>query len=144
MGKGTFFLFSILSLYVGAGIEQASVNIFICIDAHDKLKSDSFKSSWFILKGIGIKEYVYVYQQADYSCYQVYGFSRPCIQQSTLNTCHHSVILACYTSQLTAVILFYMYGCFACTWICVPLVCLVPIETRNGQYIPSDQSYFLL
>ncbi|EDM10918.1 programmed cell death 8, isoform CRA_c, partial [Rattus norvegicus] len=37
------FLFSILFLYVGAGIEQASVNIFICINAHHKLKSDSFQ-----------------------------------------------------------------------------------------------------
>lgn len=50
------FLFSILSLYVGAGIEQASVNIFIYIDAHHKLKSDSFKFSCFILKGVGKKK----------------------------------------------------------------------------------------
>jgi hypothetical protein len=49
----TFFLFSIHFLYVGAGIEQASVNIFICINAHHKLKSDSFQFGCFILKGVG-------------------------------------------------------------------------------------------
>lgn len=34
-----------------------------------------------------------------------------------------------------------MYECFACKYIYVPWVCLVPVKVRRDYYIPLNCSY---
>ena len=36
-----------------------------------------------------------------------------------------------------AAILFYVYERFACMYVCVSLVCLMPMEVRRGCWIPD-------
>lgn len=40
-------------------------------------------------------------------------------------------------------ILFYVYGCYACLYVCSSQVCPVPLETGRRHQIPWDLSYRL-
>lgn len=42
---------------------------------------------------------------------------------------------------LTLKTLFRVYGCFACTCVCVPYVCLVCAEARKGHTVPWKWNY---
>lgn len=48
------------------------------------------------------------------------------------------------TFLLRFVLLFDVYGCFACMYVCVPHVCLVPMEVRRGPQTPWVCSHRLL
>ena len=37
--------------------------------------------------------------------------------------------------------LLYVYGCFACIYVCVLCVCLLPVKVRKGQWIPWGWIY---
>jgi hypothetical protein len=39
------------------------------------------------------------------------------------------------------IIYFYVYECFACTYVCVPCTCLVPEDVRRGLWIPWNKNY---
>ena len=40
--------------------------------------------------------------------------------------------------RASVVLLFYVYGCFTCMYVCVACVCLVPLETKKGSEISWD------
>jgi hypothetical protein len=56
-------------------------------------------------------------------------------------TCESVCVCVCvcvFPSFFLKIYLFYVYGNFVCMYVCVPHVCLVPIETRRVCLIPLE------
>lgn len=43
--------------------------------------------------------------------------------------------------EFSKILIFYVYNYFACMYVCVPVLCLVPIEVKRGQCVPWNCTY---
>lgn len=59
--------------------------------------------------------------------------------QESIHIIHHSLFSICLFFLKNYLFLFYVHGCFTCTWICIMYI--VPSEARRGHWNPRNWGY---